>query len=96
MLRKLQSRRISLTVREALNTALDEELERDSKTFIMGEEIGVYEGAYKITKGLLSKYGPMRIIDSPITEMGFTGIGVGAALNGLRPIIEFMSWNFAM
>ena len=62
----------------------------------MGEEIGVYEGAYKITKGLLKKYGPMRVIDSPITEMALAGIGVGAAFNGLNPIIEFMSFNFAM
>ena len=64
--------------------------------FLIGEEIGVYEGAFKITKGLLDKYGPMRVIDSPITEMALAGIGVGAALNGTKPVIEFMSWNFAM
>jgi len=85
-----------VTVREALNSAMDEELERDDRVFIMGEEVAEYNGAYKITKGLWAKYGDRRVIDTPITEMGFTGLGVGAGLNGLRPVIEFMTWNFAM
>lgn len=85
-----------VTVREALNSAMDEELGRDENVFIMGEEVAEYNGAYKITKGLWAKYGSDRVIDTPITEMGFAGLGVGAGLNGLRPIIEFMTWNFAM
>jgi len=85
-----------ITVREALNTAMFEELERDEKVFIMGEEVAEYNGAYKITKGLWAKFGSDRVIDTPITEMGFTGMGVGAGLGGLRPIVEFMTWNFAM
>jgi pyruvate dehydrogenase E1 component beta subunit len=85
-----------MTVRDALNSALDEELARDDKVFIMGEEVGEYQGAYKITKGLHQKYGPKRVYDTPITEAGFTGIGVGAAFTGLKPIVEFMTWNFAM
>lgn len=85
-----------VSVREALNTAMFEELERDEKVFIMGEEVAEYNGAYKITKGLWAKFGSDRVIDTPITEMGFTGMGVGAGLGGLRPIVEFMTWNFAM
>ncbi|KAL8140875.1 hypothetical protein V2J09_006896 [Rumex salicifolius] len=85
-----------MNVRDALNSALDEEMAADSKVFIMGEEVGEYQGAYKITKGLLDKYGPERVIDTPITEAGFTGIGVGAAYKGLRPVIEFMTFNFSM
>jgi pyruvate dehydrogenase E1 component beta subunit len=85
-----------ITVRDALNQALDEELARDNKVFLMGEEVGYYQGAYKISKGLIQKYGKERIIDTPITEAGFTGIGVGAAFAGTRPIVEFMTWNFAM
>jgi len=85
-----------VTVRDALNTALDEELARDDAVFIMGEEVAEYNGAYKITKGLWSKYGDKRVIDTPITEMGFAGIGVGAGLTGLRPVVEFMTFNFAM
>jgi len=85
-----------VTVREALNQAMDEELARDDRVFIMGEEVAEYNGAYKITKGLWAKYGSERVWDTPITEMGFAGLGVGAGLNGLRPIIEFMTWNFAM
>ncbi|KAH9421625.1 Pyruvate dehydrogenase E1 component subunit beta, mitochondrial [Dermatophagoides pteronyssinus] len=85
-----------LTVRDALNTALDEELERDENVFIMGEEVAQYDGAYKITKGLWRKYGDKRVIDTPITEMGFAGMAVGAAFYGLRPICEFMTFNFAM
>eukprot|EP01133_Synstelium_polycarpum_P008963 gene8963-10511_t len=85
-----------VTVREAINSALDEELARDQRVFLMGEEVAQYNGAYKISKGLFDKYGPDRIVDTPITEAGFAGIGVGAAMAGLRPIVEFMTWNFAM
>merc|ERR1712119_71904 len=85
-----------LTVRDALNMALDEELARDEKVFIMGEEVAQYDGAYKVTRGLWKKYGDRRVIDTPITEMGFAGIAVGAAMNGLRPICEFMTFNFSM
>ncbi|XP_021845944.2 pyruvate dehydrogenase E1 component subunit beta-1, mitochondrial isoform X1 [Spinacia oleracea] len=85
-----------MTVRDALNSALDEEMASDPNVFLMGEEVGEYQGAYKITKKLLDKYGPLRVIDTPITEAGFTGIGVGAAYHGLRPVVEFMTFNFAM
>lgn len=85
-----------MTVRDAINSALDEELERDEKVFIMGEEVAQYQGAYKITKGLWEKYGSQRVIDTPITEAGFTGMACGAAAKGLRPIVEFMTWNFSM
>lgn len=85
-----------ITNREALNKALDEELSRDPKVFIMGEEVANYHGAYKITKGLIDKWGPQRLWDTPITEAGFTGIGCGAALMGLTPVIEFMTMNFAL
>lgn len=81
--------------REALRQALDEEMERDSTVFVMGEEVGAYNGAYKVTKGMLDKWGPERIIDTPIAELGFAGLGVGAAMTGLRPVIEFMSFNFS-
>ena len=86
----------SMTVRDALNTAMAEEMTRDDSVFIMGEEVAEYQGAYKITQGLLDKFGSGRVIDTPITEHGFGGIGVGAAFGGLRPIVEFMTWNFAM
>merc|ERR1740117_2021369 len=85
-----------VTVREALNTAMDEEMARDDKVFIMGEEVAEYNGAYKISKGLWNKYGDERVIDTPITEMGFTGMAVGAGLAGLRPVCEFMTFNFSM
>ena len=85
-----------ITYREALNQAMREELERDANVFIMGEEVGYYNGAYKVTQGLLQKFGPKRIVDAPIAELGFAGIGVGAAMVGLRPIIEFMTWNFSL
>lgn len=85
-----------VTVRGALNLALFEEFERNSKLFLLGEEVAQYNGAYKISKGLWNKYGDERVIDTPITEMGFTGVGIGAALNGLYPIVEFMSFNFSM
>ncbi|OJJ98889.1 hypothetical protein ASPACDRAFT_121651 [Aspergillus aculeatus ATCC 16872] len=85
-----------VTVRDALNEALAEELEGNEKTFIMGEEVAQYNGAYKVTRGLLDRFGPKRVIDTPITEAGFTGLAVGAALAGLHPICEFMTFNFAM
>lgn len=88
--------KVSITVRDALNAALEEEMKRDPKVFIMGEEVAQYNGAYKITKGLLDKFGSERVWDTPITEMGFAGLAVGAALGGLKPVCEFMTWNFAM
>ncbi|PVA08069.1 pyruvate dehydrogenase complex E1 component subunit beta [Thalassorhabdomicrobium marinisediminis] len=86
----------TMTVREALNEAMVEEMERDDTVFLMGEEVAEYQGAYKISQGLLDKFGEKRVIDTPITEHGFTGVAVGAAFGGLRPIVEFMTWNFAM
>lgn len=86
----------SMTVRDALNVAMEEEMMRDENVFILGEEVARYNGAYKVTKGLLDKFGEKRVVDTPITEMGFAGIAVGAALSGLRPICEFMTFNFAM
>lgn len=86
----------SLTVREALRDAMAEEMRRDPNVFLMGEEVAEYQGAYKVSQGLLEEFGSSRIIDTPITEQGFTGLGVGAALTGLRPVIEFMTFNFAM
>lgn len=82
-------------MREALRQALDEEMARDPNVFVMGEEVGEYNGAYKVTKGMLEKWGPKRIIDTPIAELGFAGLGIGAAMTGLRPVIEFMSFNFS-
>jgi len=85
-----------MTVRDALNAAMEEEMLRDEKVFVMGEEVARYNGAYKVTKGLLDKFGDKRVVDTPITEMGFAGLAVGAALAGLRPVCEFMTFNFAM
>jgi pyruvate dehydrogenase E1 component beta subunit len=85
-----------ITYRDALNQALREEMQRDDRVFIMGEEVGIYQGAYKVSKGLLQEFGEMRVVDTPITELGFAGVGVGAAMVGLRPVIEFMTWNFAL
>jgi len=85
-----------LTYRDALNQALREEMQRDADVFLMGEEVGVYQGAYKVSRGLLEEFGPKRVVDTPIAELGFAGIGVGAAMAGLRPVIEFMTWNFAV
>jgi len=85
-----------ITIREALNQALREEMLRDESVFLMGEEVAEYQGAYKVTKGLLQELGPKRVIDTPITELGFAGLGVGAAMVGLRPVIEFMTWNFSI
>jgi hypothetical protein len=86
----------SVTVREALRDAMAEEMRRDGRVFVMGEEVAQYQGAYKVTQGLLEELGPERVIDTPITEYGFAGIGTGAAMGGLRPIVEFMTFNFAM
>ncbi len=87
---------VRLTVREALRDAMAEEMRRDPDVFLMGEEVGHYQGAYKVSQGLLDEFGERRVIDTPITEAGFTGLAVGAAFAGLRPIVEFMTWNFAM
>ncbi|MFN3288653.1 MAG: pyruvate dehydrogenase complex E1 component subunit beta, partial [Sphingomonadaceae bacterium] len=87
---------IRQTVREALRDAMAEEMRRDPTVFVMGEEVAEYQGAYKVTQGLLAEFGPQRVIDTPITEYGFAGLGVGAAMGGLRPIVEFMTFNFAM
>jgi pyruvate dehydrogenase E1 component beta subunit len=85
-----------MTMRDALNLALKEELARDESVFLMGEEVAEYQGAYKVTRGLLEEFGPKRVIDTPITELGFAGLGVGAAMVGLRPIVEFMTFNFSI
>jgi pyruvate dehydrogenase E1 component beta subunit len=85
-----------MTYREALNRAMVEEMHRDPKVFLMGEEVGHYQGAYKVSQGMLDKFGEERVIDTPISENGFAGVGVGAAMIGLRPIIEFMTWNFSL
>jgi pyruvate dehydrogenase E1 component beta subunit len=85
-----------MTYREALNHALREEMERDERVFLMGEEVGVYGGAYKVSQGLLEKFGERRVIDTPICESGFTGVGIGAAMVGLRPVVEMMTFNFAL
>jgi len=85
-----------ITFREALNQAMCEEMERDNSVFLMGEEVAEYNGAYKVSQGMLDKFGAKRVIDTPITELGFSGLGVGAAMAGLRPVIEFMTWNFAI
>jgi pyruvate dehydrogenase E1 component beta subunit len=87
---------ISMTMREALRDAMAEEMRRDQNVFVMGEEVGEYQGAYKVTQGLLQEFGPRRVVDTPITEYGFAGIGVGAAFAGLRPVVEFMTFNFSM
>lgn len=85
-----------ITYRDALNQALRQEMQRDPDVFLMGEEVAEYNGAYKVSRGLLDEFGPMRVVDTPIAELGFTGIGVGAAMVGLRPIVEVMTWNFAL
>jgi pyruvate dehydrogenase E1 component beta subunit len=87
---------VTMTVREALRDAMAEEMRRDKDVFVMGEEVAEYQGAYKVTQGLLQEFGSMRVIDTPITEHGFAGLGIGAALNGLKPIVEFMTFNFAL
>ena len=85
-----------ITYRDALGDAIREEMRRDDRVFLMGEEVAVYNGAYKVSKGFLQEFGEMRVVDTPITELGFAGVGVGAAMVGLRPVIEFMTWNFAL
>src|SRR5215218_7036813 len=85
----------SIAFREALREAMNEEMRRDEKVFLMGEEVALYNGAYKVSQGMLDEFGPKRVIDTPISELGFAAIGVGAAMNNTRPIIEFMTWNFA-
>ncbi|WP_116107834.1 pyruvate dehydrogenase complex E1 component subunit beta [Lewinella sp. IMCC34191] len=85
-----------LALRDALREAMIEEMRRDDTVFLMGEEVAQYNGAYKVSKGMLDEFGPERVIDTPIAELGFAGIGVGAAMNGLKPIVEFMTWNFAI
>src|SRR6516162_10982640 len=85
----------TLRFREAVREAMIEEMERDDRVFLIGEEVGHYQGAYKVSEGMLDKFGPNRVIDTPIAEAGFAGVGVGAAMVGLRPIIEFMTWNFS-
>ena len=87
---------VKLTVREALRDAMAEEMRADDRVFVMGEEVAEYQGAYKVTQGLLQEFGPQRVVDTPITEYGFAGLGAGAAMGGLRPVIEFMTFNFAM
>jgi len=85
-----------MTVREALRDAMAEEMRRDERVFVMGEEVAQYQGAYKVTQGLLDEFGPRRVVDTPITEYGFAGLGTGASMGGLKPIVEFMTFNFAM
>ena len=85
-----------MSVRESINSAMSDEIERDERVFLIGEEVAQYNGAYKVSKGMWDRYGDKRIVDTPITEAGFTGIGVGAGLKGLRPIVEFMTFNFAL
>ncbi len=86
----------TIAFREALREALSEEMRRDTRVFVMGEEVAEYNGAYKVTQGMLDEFGPERVVDTPIAELGFAGIGVGAAMNGLRPVIEFMTFNFSL
>ena len=86
----------TLQLREALREAMSEEMRRDERVFLLGEEVAEYNGAYKVSQGMLDEFGPKRVIDTPIAELGFAGIAVGASMNGLRPIVEFMTWNFAI
>ena len=86
----------TVSYREALNQAMTEEMLRDDRIFLMGEEVGHYQGAYKVSQGMLQKFGEKRVIDTPIAETGFVGVGIGAAMVGLRPIIELMTWNFSL
>ena len=86
----------TIRFRDALGEAMSEEMRRDERVFLMGEEVAQYNGAYKVSRGMLDEFGDKRVLDTPIAELGFAGIGVGAAMNGLRPIVEFMTWNFAI
>jgi len=85
-----------LQIREALRRAMVEEMRRDDRIFLMGEEVAQYSGAYKVSQGMLEEFGPNRVVDTPISECGFAGLGIGAAMVGMRPIIEFMTWNFSL
>ena len=85
-----------IAIRDALKEAMTEEMERDERVFLVGEEVGAYNGAYKCSKGMLEQFGPKRVIDAPIAEAGFSGVGIGAAMAGLRPIVEFMTFNFSL
>src|ERR1043166_8276253 len=85
----------AMRFREAVRAAMIEEMERDARVYLIGEEVGYYQGAYKVSEGMLERFGPKRVIDTPITESGFTGISIGAAMVGLRPIVEYMTWNFS-
>src|SRR6201996_4195159 len=87
---------VKTTIRDALRDAMAEEMRRDDKVFLMGEEVAQYQGAYKVSRGLLEEFGDRRVVDTPITEHGFAGMAIGAAMAGLKPIVEFMTWNFAM
>src|SRR5437773_8586105 len=95
LLKTLYKMARSIPLREALREAMNEEMRRDDRVFLMGEEVAEYNGAYKVSQGMLAEFGPKRVIDTPISELAFTAVGVGAAQNGLRPIVEFMTWNFA-
>ena len=86
----------TIQFREALREAMSEEMRRDKNVFLIGEEVAEYNGAYKVSQGMLDEFGPKRVIDTPIAELGFTGIAVGASMNGLKQIVEFMTWNFAI
>jgi len=86
----------TIAFRQALREAMEEEMRRDETVFLMGEEVAQYNGAYKVSQGMLDEFGPRRVLDTPITELGFAAIGVGAAMNNTKPIIEFMTWNFAV
>ncbi|HEY9178228.1 MAG TPA: alpha-ketoacid dehydrogenase subunit beta, partial [Flavipsychrobacter sp.] len=86
----------TIAFRQALREALQEEMRRDDKVFLMGEEVAQYNGAYKVSQGMLDEFGPRRVIDTPIAELGFAAIAVGAAMNNTRPVVEFMTWNFAV
>src|ERR1043165_8234816 len=92
----IESMARQIAYREALREAMNEEMRRDDRVFLMGEEVAEYNGAYKVSQGMLAEFGPRRVIDTPISELGFTAVGVGSAQNGLRPIVEFMTWNFAV
>src|SRR6187402_2653685 len=86
----------TIPFRQALREAMEEEMRRDPLVFLMGEEVAQYNGAYKVSQGMLDEFGPKRVVDTPIAELGFTAIAVGAAMNGIRPVVEFMTWNFAV
>ena len=86
----------TIKIRDALREAMSEEMRRDESIFLMGEEVAQYDGAYKVSQGMLAEFGPERVVDTPISECGFAGLGIGAAMVGMRPILEFMTWNFSL